>query len=741
MDHTTVRTLQDELRRDLIPLATVPVAVVGFLIALIAPDDPPPSLFTLGLMLMVVAIVVFWLRERSPEGAAWTLVLGSLAITLMAWLWQTSASGGFLLLVPVIMAAMTLGPTSTMLVGAIATMLLLGCARQQGLSCTDADIVMAVGAQWVAVYLLVVSQRSQRTMVAWAWGGYAEARRHLEAARDRQMELKQALEDLGLARAQAVRLNDLLLTARRAVEEARQAKEDFVAKVSHELRTPLNMIIGFSDMILASPQLYSRRLPPTLLADIASIRRNSQHLASLVDDVLGLAEADSGRMHLFQEMVALGEVVAEAVESVQLFFDKKGLGLKVEVADDLPAVYCDRVRVRQVLINLLSNAARFTEAGGARVAARLEGGNVVLSVSDTGPGVEPESVRRIFEPFQQGDDSIRRRYGGTGLGLTISKRLVEMHGGKIWIESQVGEGTTVYFTLPIHRPATDDPTHRWFSPYQAYEARKRAATLPGEDVRPQILVVDGGNGLSQLVARYCERFEVVPVAGGHDMQAAISACVPSAVVVSDGAGGGDPDGSTVRSGGGTATAGLPDTPVDVPIIIASAPRFPQARTRGIRDYLMKPIQYDTLLRSIDAAVPGARSILLVEDDAEARQLFTRMLNAANRGWSLLYATNGEDALRLLREKRPDLMLLDLVMPQLDGYQVLSAKEVDDGIRDIPVIVISATDAQREPRMLDALTLTRRGGLHFQEFAGVIEAIICALQPRTGAAEPPGTARG
>lgn len=739
MDHQTVRALQDELRRDLIPLATVPVAVAGFLITLIAPDDPPPSLFTLGLMLMVTAIVVLWLRERSPDGAAWTLVLGSLAIVVMAWVWMTAASGGFLFLVPVIIAAMTLGSVSTVLVGAIATMLLLGCASRVGLSRTDANVAMAVGAQWVAVYLLVISQRSQRTMVAWAWNGYAEARRNLEAARDRQMELKQALEDLGLARTQAVRLNDLLLSARRAVEEARQAKEDFVAKVSHELRTPLNMIIGFSDMILASPQVYSRRLPATLLADIASIRRNSQHLASLVDDVLGLAEADSGRMHLFQEMVVLGEVVAEAVESVQLFFDKKGLGLVMEVADDLPAVYCDRVRVRQVLINLLSNAARFTEEGGACVAAHLDGGNVLLSVSDTGPGMEPESVRRIFEPFQQGDDSIRRRYGGTGLGLTISKRLVEMHGGKIWIESQPNKGTNVCFTLPIHRPATDDPTRRWFSPYQTYEARTRSASLGDDDVMPQILVIDEGKGLSHLVERYCDHVEVVPVSRLADLRAALAECVPSAVVVGDGVGVHAAEQTDVDAEDRAALVDFPETPVDVPVLIVRAPRA-AARTRGVRDYLVKPIQYDALVRSIDAVAPGAKRILLAEDDAEARQLFTRMLNAADRGWVIHYAANGEDALRILREERPDLVLLDLVMPLADGYRVLSAKEDEEEIRDIPVIVISATDPQREPLGLDAVTITRRGGLQHQEFAEVLEAVICALQPRTGAGGLPGIAR-
>jgi len=160
----------------------------------------------------------------------------------------------------------------------------------------------------------------------------------------------------------------------------------------------------------------------------------------------------------------------------------------------------------------------------------------------------------------------------------------------------------------------------------------------------------------------------------------------------------------------------------------------------VQDYLVKPIQYDALVQSIDAAAPGAQIILLAEDDAEARQLFTRMLNAADRGWVIRYAANGEDALRIMRDEHPDLVLLDLVMPIVDGYRVLSTKEGDEDIREIPVIVISATDPQREPRVLDAVTITRRGGIHYQEFAEVLEAVICALQPRTGAGAPPGIAR-
>ena len=194
-------------------------------------------------------------------------------------------------------------------------------------------------------------------------------------------------------------------------EEARQAKRQFVANVSHELRTPLNMIIGFREMITQAPQVYSDELPASLLSDIAAIQRNSQHLSQLVNDVLDLSQIEAERIVLSREWASAQETVEEATTSVRALFDSKDLHLETDVPPDLPDVFCDSTRIRQVLINLLSNAGRFTERGGVRVRVGREADRLVVSVEDTGPSIAKEDQDRIFEPFQQLDNSIRRRHG------------------------------------------------------------------------------------------------------------------------------------------------------------------------------------------------------------------------------------------------------------------------------------------------------------------------------------------
>ena len=732
MDERALTSLQDELREELLPWLLVPYWISGLILAIFDRGDaPPPSASALGMLILILAAMVWVVCRKHYRAAAWLVHLGSVGLILLARRWLPTVRAEYALLYPIIGAAITLGPRASIALATLASLVLGLEVFSLPLLRADLSPLLAdVTILWSITFLVCVSLRPQRTMVAWAWQGYQEARRHLENARDRQVELKRALEDLALASSETVRLNEMLAAARNAVEEARKAKEEFVANVSHELRTPLNMIIGFSDMILESPEVYSRRLPPALLADVAAIKRNSQHLASLVDDVLDLAELDTGRMQLSKEWTSIQDIVGEATEAVAALFEKKGLSLVADVQGDTLPVYCDHTRIRQVILNLLSNAARFTERGGTKVRARLQDGSLVVSVSDTGPGMLPEKLDRLFEPFQQGDPSIRRRYGGTGLGLSISKRFVELHGGKIWLESEVDAGTTASFTLPIgDSEILEDASRRWFGPYHEYTPRTRRSVAPEINPKPRVVVLEQGKALSRLVARYLEDVEAVHVACLEEAGRAVEANAAIALLIND------VSPLAVRD----ALTEIPKMGFDVPIMSCWVPEAQAAFTQiGAQDYLVKPVSRSDLLESIVRIAPQARSILLVDDDAEARQLFRRMLASADRDYVVLPAGDGQTALSLLRERQPNLLLLDLIMPNFDGFAVLEAKARDAQIKDIPVIIISAKDPQREPIVSKMLAITRQEGLSARDLMLSLKSVTQALKPRFGAPVEPET---
>ena len=255
------------------------------------------------------------------------------------------------------------------------------------------------------------------TAAEWSLFSLEEAHKHLDDARKQRVELLQIQEDLVQANRELARLSDRLKVLQLVADEARQAKAEFVANVSHELRTPLNMIIGFSDVIIQNPQLYGGRLPAALLTDITAIRRNTQHLSNLVNDVLDLSQVEAGRMALSKEWVSIPVIIDTALSVVKGLFESKGLYIQTNINPSIPLVYCDPVRIRQVIINLLSNAGRFTERGGIEVTCQASQDAVTISVRDTGPGISESDQKKVFEPFQQVDNSIRRKYGGSGLGL------------------------------------------------------------------------------------------------------------------------------------------------------------------------------------------------------------------------------------------------------------------------------------------------------------------------------------
>jgi signal transduction histidine kinase/CheY-like chemotaxis protein len=575
---------------------------------------------------------------------------------------------------------------------------------------------------WSAQALFWAADRAVQQAVSWALAPYEQMRQLLEQARDQRLELKQTQQDLVQANLQLERLSERLAAMRLLAEEARRAKEEFVANVSHELRTPLNMIIGFSEMITQAPQTYGVPLPPALLADIAVIQRNSQHLASLVNDVLDLSQVEAGRMALSKEWISLREVVEAAAVAVRPLYETKGLSLDWEIPENVPSVLADRTRIRQVVLNLLSNAGRFTERGGVRVRVEPKEHEVVIAVSDTGPGISPENQKRLFEPFEQLDGSLSRKHGGSGLGLSISRRFVEMHGGKMWVESEVGRGTTFYFTLPVDQalPVATASFSRWFSPYHYYEPRTSPSKAPKPELTPRYVIVETGEALRRLLLRYQDKAEVVSCTSLEEAVEEVKRLPAQALLINS------------RPVFPTAWPAerLASLPYGTPAIACWVPGEKEAAEElGVARYLVKPVAREELLAALEELKRPIRTVLIVDDAVEALQLFGRMLTSMGRNYQVLRANSGQRALSLLRARRPDVMLLDLIMPGMDGYAVLREKSQDPAICEIPVIAISAQDPVRSPVGGNTLTVARSGGLSAGELLACIQTLGEILSPR------------
>ena len=733
MDERVKRDLRTQLHESRLPLILVPIAIGGMaLVFLDTESAPPPSSTAIGLLVLGLVTVVWALHDRHYTFAAWALSLGLLSVTWLAWLWFPSSPTYWALVVPVAVTAATLEVRECLVAAGLATVILLiGPLLTPSVAISMQSMATAAATLWGTTYVLLISQSSEQQVMVSCWQRYEQARQSLEDARNRQLELNQALDDLALAHRQVLRLNEMLSAAQDAVDEARKAKEAFARNVSHELRTPLNMIIGFCDIILENPEAYSQRLPPRLLADIDAIMRNSEHLASLVDDVLELAEVETGHAQLVKARHSIREIANEAAQAVATLFRDKQLELILDIPLSLPLVFCDRTRIRQVMLNLLANAGRFTQEGAVKVQAARDKAMIVVSISDTGPGIDSAHIRHLFEPFQQGDPMMRRRYGGSGLGLAISKQFVELHAGKIWMESEIGVGTTVHFALPLDEISLEDTARRWFSPYDPHTPRSRLSLAPRVEVKPQLVIVEQDQTLRHLIDRYAEDLDLISVSTIKEARHAAKSNLPAGIVFNE------QDAALAAS----MMADFPAMLFDTPVLSCWVPdRQPAITELGAQDYLVKPVTRADLMNSIKRTAPDARRFLLVDDDLETRQLFLRLLASIRQDYGVLQAGDGNEALALLRERTPDVLLLDLVMPIKDGFAVLEEKARDPRISQIPVIIITAKDRHREPIMSKTLTITRQGGLSARDLALSIRSVLRALQPRFGARAPSETPR-
>jgi signal transduction histidine kinase/CheY-like chemotaxis protein len=668
-----------------------------------------------GLMLCAAGLGL-WLLPRRLRLAQAAWQIGMLAAVLLALFTFHRPEVSFLLILLPFMAMVTAGSTAAVVSAVLVSMIGLVLANLGALPMPYAPAILCGGL--LALLIGWTSTNSLLTATQWSILSYQQGRQHVEEARQQRVELKVVQEDLLHANHELARLTQRLEVLKGEAEEARRVKENFVANISHELRTPLNMIIGFCDMISQSPQAYGDRLPPMLMADIAIIRRNSQQLADLVNDVLDLSFVESGRMALSKEPAVLQRIVAEAVEAVRPLYESKGLYLDVQAPDQPAPVLCDPARIRGVLLNLLSNAGRFTNQGGVRVNMVLQAPEVTVSIADSGPGITASDQTKLFHAFEQLDPSIRRQYGGSGLGLVISRQFVELHGGHMWLESQVGVGTTFFFSLPLEMqsavPPAETRVQRWFNQYQTYEARSRPWRLPPSVVAARYVVVDQELRLAPLLRRYLDNAEIVVVGDLPTALAALEHSPAQALIVNQREVPADWAGHI---------------PLATPLVTCWAPGISAAQHElSVVRYLVKPINRQDLLEALEAFGERVHSVLLSDDHPDAQQLFTRMLTSSPRKYAVYHAVNGYQALELLRERKPDLLLLDLVMPDLDGLGVLRAKSQDPTIRDIPVIVISATDPSNTPVIMEALTVRRSQGLTTADFLACLQALSVALLP-------------
>ncbi|MGD8457532.1 MAG: response regulator [Anaerolineales bacterium] len=498
------------------------------------------------------------------------------------------------------------------------------------------------------------------------------------------------------------------------IQEADRLKSEFLANMSHELRTPLNSIIGFSRVILKG---IDGPITDLQQQDLEAIHHSGQHLLDMINNLLDLSKIEAGKMELSIEEIELSDVIESAISTARGLIKEQPIQLVENVPDKLPPVLVDRTRIRQIMLNLLQNATKFTDEGTITIDVEIiedvETAKpfIKISVSDTGIGIATEDQKSLFERFSQVDSSLTRKVGGTGLGLSISKHLVEMQGGTIGLTSEIGKGSTFWFTVPVATAAPVIEVIDKITQADVEEIHDKSTIVESKEedsvdkafeseqamLMSKIIVsIDDDAKVISLYQRYLSPhgYQVVPLTDPTKAIDQIRDIKPYAITL---------DIMMPNKDGWQVIQDIKSDPElnSIPIIICSiTENREKAYKLGAVDYLVKPILEEELVTAIkNLSLSEDRTvhdILVIDDDPDVLQLIKATLRD-EATYRIQYANGGFNGLEKMKERRPDALILDLVMPDLDGFSILETMQGDQELRSIPVIILTAADLSIEER--------------------------------------------
>ncbi len=488
---------------------------------------------------------------------------------------------------------------------------------------------------------------------------------------------------------------------REIAQSANRAKSIFLANMSHELRTPLNAIIGYSEMLYEESEEQGQE---EFASDLQKIQTAGRHLLSLINDILDISKIEADRMELRPEVFDVPRLLSELIDTVTPLARQNHNTIQIDLPDELGTICADQMRLRQVLLNLLSNACKFTESGTVTLSVATAGHEetgesdshsvMTFAIHDTGIGMTPDQMQKLFTPFTQADESTTRKYGGTGLGLAITRRLCQIMGGDVTVESTYGQGSTFTVTLPTNVCL--------INPQQRMQHRYPTATAASRTLSEQstVLIIDDDPIARDIIARSLasESLTIAEAGNGPEgIQRALE-LHPDLITL---------DVMMPGMDGWAVLAAIKSNPqlAHIPVIMLTIVEDQkQGFALGAADYLNKPIERDTLLTTLHKHIGApteneahqSGTILVVEDDRVTREMMRRILEHA--GWKVSEAENGRVALSRIVEHHPMLIILDLMMPEVDGFQLIDVLRTNPEWRTIPVVVITAIDLSPAERI-------------------------------------------